>query len=466
MAFHGRLGSILAAAIDQETVLLAHMDGTAGSTTFTDSARGGNAPHTLTANGDAKVINGHLLTANGNAQLDTAQYKFGTSSLLLDGTGDYVTIPDSTDWDLGLSNEAFTIECWVKTSVNNATQVILDRGDTTNDWDTTTGHSYIIQWQYPAEDIYFYYNNNGGSAQVIAAAAASSFADGTWHHVAVVYDGTTCKLYLDGTVGGTTSTDTFFHPSSAATTLIGMNPATSADLWVGHIDELRVSKGIARYTTGFTPSTTAFTTDTYTKLLCHFEGADTATAMYDDSTSSSVVKFSQMLALDGTGDYLSIPDSADWDFGTGDFTIEFWARPVSLPVNDGIIGAAIGIASQTGWVLQGSGDGQKVQLTSNASGSWQLDVKMTNSLTLAVWQHVALARNGNTMKWFVDGVENGSADVTGYTYNDASAGSTIGRAFTDIDNYYFDGHIDEVRISKGVARYTANFTPPTAPFKP
>jgi len=215
--------------------------------------------------------------------------------------------------------------------------------------------------------------------------------------------------------------------------------------------------------------------DDYTKLLLHLNGADEATSTIDDSDSGHSITFNgtaqldtaqkvfgtASLLLDGNSDYLSMVDHADFDLGTDDFTIDFWIR------RDGdqttFAGTVCACSGDTGWIIRLTSNG-KSELVSNASGIWALDMTSDTALSDTTWTHLALVRNGNTIKMYLGGVEVATCDCTGYTYDCGGAGITIGLYPAPGGNWYFKGHIDEIRISKGIARWTSNFTPPVTEY--
>ncbi|MEM5773832.1 MAG: LamG domain-containing protein [Anaerolineaceae bacterium] len=210
---------------DSYTKLLLHCNGTDGSTTITDEA-------------------GKTVTPNGNAQIDTAQSKFGGASLLLDGAGDYLSIPDSDDWQLdgGSNSNEWTIDFWVRFGSVSSNQYILSQAvDASNRW----GLVYVSS----TTQLRFFINSSGSSIVEINNSWSPSI--NTWYHVAVVKQGTTgYKFFVNGAQIGTTQTDTDVIPNFAAALQVG---AYSTVYMTGWIDELRVSKGIARWTTNFAP---------------------------------------------------------------------------------------------------------------------------------------------------------------------------------------------------------------------
>jgi hypothetical protein len=215
---------------DVYTTVLLHMDGADASTTVTDSNAGGSA---------------HTWTARGNAQIDTAQSKFGGASLLLDGTGDYIDTPDHADWTFGSGD--FTVDLWFSRNGGNGAECMLFG-------DCTSGFSYPI---------YLALNVNNRLAVALNDGAATmqgttQITTSGWHHVALVRTGNTMKLFVDGTQEGG---DVAFASSinSIATKLsVGRLGEADYGYFTGWIDEFRISKGIARWTAGFTPPTSAY----------------------------------------------------------------------------------------------------------------------------------------------------------------------------------------------------------------
>lgn len=171
--------------------------------------------------------------------------------------------------------------------------------------------------------------------------------------------------------------------------------------------------------------------------------------------------------FDGSGDYLSIPLNADFGFGSGDFTLEAWVYPVVLTGSDrGItdlrhysdasdpnpVGATMFLDSANGFKL----------------ALWDNSVKYGSAGTapaLNTWSHVAITRSGTTLRGFIGGVQQfsvshskdlGSSSICGIGGYAGIYGAAIGSS-------PFNGYIDDIRITKGVARYTSNFTPPVTP---
>lgn len=223
-------------AYDFYTKSILHFDGADASTTMTDGT-------------------GRSWTAGGNAQLDTAQYKFGTSSLLLDGTGDYITTADSDDFNIG-SND-FTVDMWVKRNTTTAGMYIAGQSDNLGN---SRSISILFHPSTNAAHVYFYYD-----LLLAQAGSASALTDTTtWHHIAVVRYGGSLKVYLDGVGGTSTDISGLTAVDSTGSFSIGrLGDLATGTLYNGWIDEFRFSKGVARWTSDFTPPTSQYTEVTF-----------------------------------------------------------------------------------------------------------------------------------------------------------------------------------------------------------
>jgi len=211
--------------IDTYTKLMLHMDGANAGTTFTDSS---DAPHTVTAVGGAQTL--------------TAQRRFGTASGYFDGTGDYLTLDVSADWNFGTAD--FTIDGWISTDTSPPTYgVIFDSRDATA---TETGFALAVG---SGGDIYIYSNG------MLVQSSNSTIAAETWYHVALVRASATTKIYVNGVSVGSSAT---VRTYSNTTARIGIEAYGTSEAFKGYIDEFRISKGIARYTADFTPPTQAY----------------------------------------------------------------------------------------------------------------------------------------------------------------------------------------------------------------
>lgn len=224
-------------------------------------------------------------------------------------------------------------------------------------------------------------------------------------------------------------------------------------------------------------------------LLAGFDGEDGATAYSDESPAAHGAfafngaaqldtarkKFgSASLLTDGsTSDFLTLADHADWDLGSGEFTIECWANWDVLPSAAGgfLISQWLGAGDQRGWALSfghTNGDFRFTYTTDGTSGtSVTVASGADDGFVVDTWDHVAVVRDVNTLRIFVKGIQTTTADLTGVTIFNSNTNLIV----SAIDNTGggpmgedSDAWLDEIRVTKGVARYTTNFTPPTAIF--
>jgi len=416
------------------------------------------------------------VTPNGNAQLSNVQSKFGGGAGYFDGTGDYLSLADSADWDFGSGD--FTVDFWLRFNTVAPAEFVgqIDSIGNNTSW-------LLFYDQGDGNRLRFMYSSNG--ATLISLNCSWTPSANTWYHIAAVRSGTTLKVYVNGTQVGSTGDVTGVTIYNSTLPLrVGFGESYYLN---GYLDEIRISKGVARWTENFTPPTAPYTSDSYTKLLLHANGctdgsgtgagiggaafsntqfkdsedtAKTLTANGGAQLSPLQGKFGGSSAyLDGTGDYLSLADNDDWDFGTGDFTIDFWVRFNTLPDTS---------VAQTLFTNEGYSSGSQVNLY-NASGTLKLYFYIVGENTnanwtpsIGTWYHLVFVRASGTAKMFVNGTQLGtdttlSGNITGLT-SGLIIGSYAG------SSQYTDAYIDEFRISKGIARWTANFTPPTAPY--
>ena len=206
--------------------LLLHGNGTNGSTNIVDSSP---SPKTV--------------TAFGNAQISTAQSKFGGASIAFDGTNDYLK---ATNTLLALGAGDFTIELWLRRVNTSTTEIYID-----------------FRLNEPEGNLLLYSTANGASLRAYVNGAdritGGALASATWQHVAVCRASGSTKLFIDGTQSGSTYSDNNSYASTTVT-VGGRFAATTGDFLSpnGFIDDLRITKGVARYTSNFTPPTAPF----------------------------------------------------------------------------------------------------------------------------------------------------------------------------------------------------------------
>jgi hypothetical protein len=401
--------------------------------------------------------NNFTITRNGNTTQGTfspfSQTGWGN---YFDGTNDYLTTTTN------LSTNQFTIECWAyfENTATGTQQVIVAQyiGSPLGRW------ALVVQGSgYPGFSI------NGLTGGNLDIVSGSTIQSNQWHHFAVTRDGSNnFTLYVNGiSVGSGARTGS--APSSSVPVTIG-TLETNILFMKGYISNLRIVTGAALYTGNFTPPTSPLTTTvssgTVVLLTCqsnrfidnssnNFTVTPTngpivvAFSPFNPTASWSAATYGGSGYFDGSGDYLSVASNAAFALGTGDFTIEFWfypttgsARNITFPVT----GAPI-------FYMNGS---RQLQFETYGAPP---SVTTTNTLNLNDWNHCAVSRASGTVRVFVNGVIGVTSTAFSAT-NFIQSSVNIG---TDAGTNFATGYMANVRIVKGTAVYTGNFTPPTAP---
>ena len=228
------------APVDEEfdkVSLLLHGDGTNGSTTIVDSS---SSPKAVTAVGDA--------------QISTAQSKFGGSSLVFDGNGDYLSTPATSFQFLHKLTDSWTAESWVYLLSSSSDNTIFDTGGASGNTIGTLLHFN--------SSLSLIATVRQGTVTRATSSPNNIVTLNSWHHIALSYDQSAFRLFVDGTLVGSTTFNTQTSNDSTQSTLkVGAFEYAGTVLggfMDGYIDDFRITKGVARYTANFTPPTAPF----------------------------------------------------------------------------------------------------------------------------------------------------------------------------------------------------------------
>jgi len=419
--------------------LMLSMDGTNGSTTFTDSS-----------------LNALTITPT-SATISTSQAKYGASGYF-NGTSAYITAASSA---ITLGTSDFTIEFWIYPLDVRTFSLYDSRTNETN----PNGNGFVI-------------GTNASQAWVVYQAAnrivGPTVVANQWTHVAVTRSGSSVKMYINGTQVGSTWTTTGSFSDGA--TLIGTDYPKNARFVNGYIDDFRISR-FARYVSNFTPPTSALPTTAsstvadpyynYTSLLLHMDGTNASTNFVDSGPnalavtavgnaqiSTSQSKYGGASGyFDGSG-FLTNSSNA-FSFGTGDFTVEYWFYATSFTTTyQHCVGDATSSTNLAFGIIDPISNGvNKIYATTSTTS-----YPGATTLSLAQWYHYAAVRQGATLKLYLNGILestfSSSQNISSTAWRAGKYNST---------QFPFNGCLDEVRVTK-YARYTANFTPPTTAF--
>lgn len=413
-------------------------------------------------------VSAKTITVNGSPQITTfspfptlTAYAAGTNggSGYFDGSGDYLSVARNSAF---LSTGDFTYELWVyPTATPDATNGawlggLGESGDGSN-----------FSWVFKIlSDFTITFYIRSTNVDRVTTAKVVPFQ---WNYVVVTRQGSGSNNLLISVNGANqTYTDTGSLVGNGSPQFtIGADQNGDEALVTGYISNARFLNGTGY--TSVTIPTAPLTAITNTSLLLNFtNGGIIDTSMSNDletvgnaQISTTQSKFGgASMYFDGTGDNLSIKTNPAFNFGSGQFTIEFWYYPTTLSGTQCLItnygGSTTGFVIQMGGSTAGSG---KIDAGFSGDGA---DITSTNGLTANTWNHIAISGTpGATgIKLFINGTQEGST-YTGATSLDTSATLLIGQVAS---TNYLTGYIDDLRISKGYARYTANFTAPVGPF--
>jgi hypothetical protein len=430
------------------TSLLLHGDGTNGAqnNTFIDSSSNN---FTITRTGAATQGSFIPYPLNGSAYDPLIN---GGSGYFPKNAGE---IRVANNESLNFGTESFTIEFWIYPEISG--RVITKR----NDAGTGTG-TWGITWS--SNFVYMYSLQSSAEPIIIGPSPADSVPINQWTHVAITRNGSAMSMWINGQqVVSSTSSYNF-----STTQILRIPFTTRNEGFSGYLSDVRMVKGASVYTSNFNVPQTPLTNISNTSLLCNFTNA----GIFDNTTKNNIVTVgnSQIstavkkygtgsIAFDGAGDELTIPQNAVFQFGTGDFTIECWVYCTNLSGGTGGAMQLIDFRASTSSEVRpvfGISGGTFYYYTAGA-------IRISSgSILTNTWYHVAVSRVSGTTRMFVNGTKVGVDYVDSNSY--LISAPIIGSAGSWVSGYDFVGYMDDIRITKGVGRYAANFTPPQQAF--
>ena len=443
-------GTNIAAITGTQTSLL-----TCQSNRFVDNST--NA-FTLTANGGVAVTPFQPFGA------PTSAYSAATNggSGYFDGSGDFLSIASTTALQFGTGD--FTVEAWVYLTATPGAQYaqIIGRTEfgTNADWMFQVTNSRTLTW---------YMQNS------YVATSTGTIPLNAWTQVAVTRSGSSIRLFINGTIDGTATNSGSTENTASGDYTIGADQAGDEVNLTGYIASLRVTKGGALYTSNFTPSTAPLTTTvssgTVSLLLNYTNAGVIDNAQDHDLLTVNEAKISttqfkwgtSSISFDGTTDYL-IPYGSTTNllaFGSGAFTIEMWFYVTSFPTQYGVLYDSRPASTNGSYPvisLENNGTAYFYVNTANAISSG------SGVISTGQWYHLAVVKSGSSTKMFVNGNQVGSTYADTNTYLNPANRPAIGAEGFTLGGNSLNGYIQDLRITKGYARYPYNFTAPTAAF--
>ena len=400
----------------------------------------------------------------------------GKWSASFDGTDDYLSLPNHSDFTFGSGN--WTVEAFV--NVNE----VATGGSAA--YKCIYSASYGVQFYVIGTQLHLAINDTDNTSGYMIASFSTSgqiASAGVWYHVAAYRDGSNFYCSVDGVVSAMgTSSATIATPSAQAPS-IGIWGNTSLPM-NGYISNLRVIKGTALYgSSNFTAPSSPLTAVTNTKLLtcCSNRFRDKSTSAHTITPSSSpkIQPFSPFAPsssysagnkggsgyFDGSGDYLSVPNHADLKVGSSDFTLEAWAYINSTDSNEGICGLYTTTGNQRSYIIYQTDSTHHFGVAMSSDGTYQsgsgIDSGVDISGYLKQWVHLALTKSGTNATLYLNGTSIGTTSSAPSSLHASTSPFYVGTMYGASAD--FDGYIANVRLVKGSIVYASNFTPPTAP---
>jgi hypothetical protein len=398
-------------------------------------------------------VNNFALTAVGSPTVKVTNPFTTNYSYYFNGTSsDYLTIPASGALDFGTSN--FTIEIWAYPTASGANRRFY------SNWGSSG--SVQIGFRQESNNTLRFFTTTSG----IDFSSSTLLTLNAWNHCAIVRNGSVFTMFLNGIIVGTVTSSSAMPSTASIPTYISTYDGTN-EPWSGFLADLRVVKGVAVYTGGFTPiapplpisNTTATSTATTSLIVLGNNGSivdqtgkSNVIVVGATAVDPSVYKFgSGSIKFNGTTDYLNIVNTGT--VVTGNFTVEAWIYPTSVTGSTRTfwtLGTEVANRYTTGIVSTSS-------IYTNLYGAGSVNYANT-TIVANTWTHVAMVRSGSTIKWYINGVASATTDTQSGTLGNNSTlkiGADSGGAAL------FVGYMDDFRFSL-IARYTSNFIPPTA----
>ena len=389
-------------------------------------------------------------------------------SLYVGSTSDYLRLPygGSQTWQSYWSQTQYTMECWVYLTAYG-----------TDPAPNLGGIRLIDYSYYPSSllaahlgirsngTIAFYHVGNVN----ISAISTSSVSLNTWTHIALVRNGSDMSVFVNG-FKNTLSTSNITSVQN-----IGSNAEAilfnGTDGYKGYISGYRTVLGSALYTSNFNPATTITAPPTNisgTGILMNFTNGgifdntkkNVLTTVGDAKVSTSVVKYGTgSMYFDGTGDYLESPISSLWSFPANTtFTFECWINTPQKSDETNCILSIYNTTKNDQFVVRTNAGKLEIYTNNGVSSN------SVGTIPVNTWTHIAISGTLPNLKAFINGQEYNITLNSSFTVGGAKCvvgGMLVGDT---TKFYYYSGYIDDLRITKGVARYTANFTPPARAF--
>ena len=440
---HSGMGGTIGIGVSDQSIADTYAHKNVLALPLTDFDTGGSDLIDLSNQVNCGVTTSTYTYSGTSAGIGSTQAVFYRSSLKFDGNGDYLNISSTDKFAFG--NEDVTLEMWAWAAAWTHSPYFMDFRTSGSD----TGTTNAVVWYIP---------NSTGHVNLWMNGSQRIYADtpfplDQWVHVALVRKSNVWTMYQDGILQSGTWTDSVNFASTPLT--IGQRQGTSSQSWNGFLSDVRIYKGIAKYTRSFNPPATP----TNNSIQPDTPSGDFYPTELEQTDAGA-------LSFNGINSLLTWDDHADFDMSTEDFCQEFWVYP--LQQNSGHRQNILG--TNTDW-----GNGYFITQISHPSYPgraiiwWYYDGTYTTAasnrrLPENKWSHVAFIRAGNTFKIFIDGRLDSTTTITNPGPIDMSLGGMeFGRHLGS--DKYLEAHISNFRVVKGSQVYTQDFIPSRKPLE-
>jgi hypothetical protein len=404
---------------------------------------GSTNAYTITKSGDAAIRSFGPFT-----ETDTF-----SGSGYFDGTGDYLDLTGSSNLAFGTSD--WTIELWIYFISVAGDIIIYDSRP------ASTNGAYPTIYKH-SDNSFRYYTNTGERI-----ASTTSVVAGTWYNVAVAKVSGSTRMFVNGIVQTTVYSDSVTYLNGASRPRIGDSGVTAGAAVNAYISDLRVIKGTGLYTANFTPATTSLTSVANTQLLTlQYRVGENSHRFVDEGGNKYVpVRTGEVYQgtfspfspagwsayFDGSGDYLTVVGSSNLAFGANDFTIECFVYFNDVSTSGFIYDSRTAGSQATPTLYFGGGN-----IFYYVSGS----IRITSSTIVTnQWYHILVSRVSGSTRMFLNGTQTGSTYTDATTYINNTNRPLIGTN-GDATNFFLNGYISNLRVLNGTGYTTV--TVPTS----
>ena len=314
-----------------------------------------------------------------DSSFGTPNIKIGSDAAYFDGQS-YLSVPDSDDWNFGSGD--FTIDFWYNFStISSPSNIHMF-------YEQITNSTNYFQFYKGGVSPYIQFDLTVSNVQIAGYYFYWTPTPCTWYHFTLVRNSTSIKIFINGvsqTLTVSTAIGTSSVPNFSGEVRIGSGNISSSQNIIGYLDELRISKGIARWTSNFTPETTPYSSDSNTKLLLHFEGNTN-----DSSNTPHIITNNGVSTGMGTASFREFQRVLNTSINRGRFSSQIICSTYPLALVESYAGGVLASNGDIHFVPYSSSRGQKVNTSTGVVSTYSLVYTTT-----AAYYGGVLAPNGD-----------------------------------------------------------------------